>query len=835
MKLQLWYRSFLLFLTMALAACGGAGEDTSGLTTQISLSSSSNSIQIGTSQYAVLTASLKQSEARPLSGATVTFETNLGSFSASSAVTRKEVKTDGSGQAKIQLYPGSADGKATVTAFAGGYLASQSVAITADSTSTVGKKIGAISLTPTATQITADGSSKVAIDLVTYEAGASGNNTTPLGGVTVTVSTTAGILSSDGQNFPVGQTSLSVTSDANGQARIYLQSTTQTAKATITAESDGVNALSTVSFLPGSPDVNHSSITATPSALPADGSSTSTVTVLLLDANQNIVADGTPVSLQVSDGTITSTNPSTTTLGRASFTYQTPSTPGAVTVSTIEYPGLQTSLTIGSQASPDPSNIEFSVANPHVYVKGVGKNDSTSVVLTVKTAAGDLVKDANSGINNLKVRFKSRPNGGERISGTDASGAVVNSDATGEIAIRTTNGVATVNFQAGTLPGVVELEAEALSATGTSYSPAVVSVIPQISISSGPPKSITLSYPVTNAVTDMGTGVYRRNGTVFVTDRYGNAVPDGTVINLGVLDSVIVSNNSATGFAVNITTNANGNAAIAQGSAVVTDNTNSDFGSATITRNNTTRKLQTNDRVLLLNAQSEDKSRFVSSFTVNTLTTNKAYKNTTSNLTYVVGASELGAQIYGYDETQASPTTVFGQAITKDGRARIFLQYPADQTHILTGCYSDPTIDTRATAAPAGSAQVWVVAESSETGATTVDNRVCFSALADWQLLNDSGVTTIAASSNISFRVIDASLIPLPFVNVSPSVTYETNTGNLVVSAGNCSETGTNRANVNGVCTLHIGVSGGASGDTATVTVSTGGNAPAQTISVSIP
>lgn len=268
---------------------------------------------------------------------------------------------------------------------------------------------------------------------------------------------------------------------------------------------------------------------------------------------------------------------------------------------------------------------------------------------------------------------------------------------------------------------------------------------------------------------------------------------------------------------------------------MVTDNTNSDFASATITRNNTTRKLQTNDRVLLLNAQSEDKSRFVSSFTANMLTTNKAYKNTTSGLTYVVGASELGAQIYGYDETQASPTSVFGQAITKDGRARIFLQYPADQTHILTGCYSDPTIDKRATAAPAGSAQVWVVAESSETGATTVDNRACFSALADWQLLNDSGVTAIAATSNISFRVIDASLIPLPFVTISTSLSYETNTGNLIVSIGNCTETGTHRANENGVCTLPITVTGGASGDTATVTIGTGGNASAQTISVAIP
>lgn len=60
---------------------------------------------------------------------------------------------------------------------------------------------------------------------------------------------------------------------------------------------------------------------------------------------------------------------------------------------------------------------------------------------------------------------------------------------------------------------------------------------------------MTLSAPTLNAVVDLNTGgdagipltpgFYSRRAGLIVTDRYGNAVPDGTVLNLGVLDSVL--------------------------------------------------------------------------------------------------------------------------------------------------------------------------------------------------------------------------------------------------------------------------------------------------------
>ena len=621
-----------------------------------------------------------------------------------------------------------------------------------------------------------------------------------------------------------------VSTNESGIAEVKFYANKAAGTAVISAFIGGYNQTVTVKLLPGNPDVNRSSISANPSALPADGSSTSEITVVLLDKNGNVVADDTPVTLQASAGAITSENPVKTKSGRATFTYQAPSAAGTVTLSVVEYPGLSQNVEIGSVSSTEAASMAIEVANTHLFVNGVGKQDSTSIAITVKTAAGNPILDADEDVNNLIIRFKSRPNGGEKIEGENASGTIVNSDATGAIQIRTQAGVATVNLKSGTLPGVVELEVEALQSDGTAYNPAVKTVISQVSISSGPPKTINISWPPQNAVTDLNNGLYRRNGVLSVTDQYGNAVPDGTVINLGAIDSVIVSNSSATGSGVNVTS-PNDSAVVTANSPTLTDSGNAglDFSSVSITRNDTSRFVLSNDRVLILNADSEDKSRFVVGVnTDNTLTVQKAYQNDKSNLTYFVGTSALGSQILGHNELE--DIKVAGQAVTKEGAARIYLQYPADNEHILTGCYqSDPTKDTRPTAEPAGSAQVWVVAESSETGATTIDNRGCFSALTPWKLNNNSGISSISSSNTIQVSVEDAGEILLPFVTVSASVNYTNNTGGLSVSATGCT------TNASGSCSVSITVTGGASGDSAEVILSTGGDAESLIIGVTIP
>ena len=133
-----------------------------------------------------------------------------------------------------------------------------------------------------------------------------------------------------------------------------------------------------------------------------------------------------------------------------------------------------------------------------------------------------------------------------------------------------------------------------------------------------------------------------------MTDRYGNPVADGTVINLGVIDSVLLSNRAPQinyGFGSTVV---DGNASTTLGSALLTDLSNALFQSANITRNNASRFIEAQDRVLIFNAQAADKSRFVATSPTQSsvLPVNKTFQNSATGLEYIVGASLLGCLLY---------------------------------------------------------------------------------------------------------------------------------------------------------------------------------------------
>lgn len=814
---QLLKAWIVLIATLILASCGGAGSDTSRLAGGLTLTSAGQNI----------TAKVIKSDGLPLPNSVVVLTTTLGSFDPSYNKKITEIQTNISGIATAKLYPYGVGGAAIIEAASGGYNDSTTVNISsADNGGGDGGSnlIGSMTLVPTSAQAYANGRDVIALDLKTYSLSSAGTTSIPRPNTQVNVVTSAGSLSAT-LDMNAASKSIGLRTDAFGQARLYLQVSDRAGTLVIRASSEGVLTESTVMLIADIPSEVNSSLSALPSSLPADGMGTATITLSLRDANNNLVADGTPVTLQTTAGTVTSPNPVTTVLGRAIFTLQAPTTPTNATLSIVQYPGVISTVTFGSQSSGNPANLEFNIANKQLFVFGVGKQDTTSLTISVKTAAGNFINDSNLGAENLEVSLKTRPSAGEKLIGKNATGSIVEGTT---IRVLTVNGVATLTLQSGTLPGIVEIEAKTLLPVGTT----LIGIVPQVSIASGPPKSINLSYPVSNSLQNMGSGVYRRVGSVFVTDQFGNAVPDGTAISLGVLDSVIVSNNSASNYAVNAPSPAN--ASVTADSASLTDNSNTTFSTAFITRNSTSRFVNADDRVLLLNAQPENKSRFAGNVSGNIIQTNKPYKTTESSLSYVVGSSLLGAQIEGVNMQTGS--TVVGQAATKDGYATFYLRYPADNQHILTGCFQgDPKLDTRATAAPPGSAQVWVVAESSETGATTIDNRACFSGMLNYQLVNESGVTAISSTTTLNLSLRDANLIQLPFVELSGSVVYETNLGVLNVSIGNCSGRTDRRTAENGVCRLPITVTGGASGDSATITIGAPGNAAPVSISVSIP
>ena len=508
---------------------------------------------------------------------------------------------------------------------------------------------------------------------------------------------------------------------------------------------------------------------------------------------------------------------------------------GTATV-TIYVNGVQATSTItitGTAPEPErpvPASISITASERAIYVAGVGQTESSTITVRLLTSTGGAAQDAPAGINNVRVSFVTQPNGGELLFGTQASGQLIQHNKSVEVA--TKNGVATLSLSSGQLPGVIELKAEALTTNGTSYSPAIQATIPALSIASGPTHSIVLSYPTENAIEDMGNGIYRRVGGLLATDRYGNPVADGTVVNLGVIDSVLLSNSAPQinyGFSSTVI---DGNASTTSNSALLTDLSNALFKSAVITRNNTSRYIEAQDRVLILNAQAIDKSRFVATLPDqnSSLTANKAYANTANQLEYLVGASLLGAQIAGVDP--AKTALVSGQAVTTDGAATFYLTYPANQNTIRAGCV-DPAVDTRFS--PQGSAQVWVVAEASGSSATTIDNQECFSYVAPATMTETTGQTAIGGTAVVQLEVEDASSIRLPFMNISASISYgANNTGGLVVTVGNCNSGSNRRTNTSGLCSLPIIVSGGNSSDIATVSLSTtDGNT--LTISVTVP
>lgn len=508
-------------------------------------------------------------------------------------------------------------------------------------------------------------------------------------------------------------------------------------------------------------------------------------------------------------------------------------TAGVATV-TAYVNGVQASIeltvtgTTPEPVRPVPASLSISASERAIYVSGVGQMESSTITVRLLTSNGGPAQDAPAGINNVRLSFVTQPNGGEFLLGTQASGQLAQNAKTLEAA--TTNGVATFTLNSGRLPGVVELMAEALDNTGASYSPALQTQASVLSIASGPAHSIVFSYPVLDAIQDMGNGSYRREGGLLVTDRYGNPVADGTVINLGVIDSVLLSNRAPQinyGFTSTVI---DGRAATTANSALLTDLSNALFRSAVITRNNTSRYIEAQDRVLLFNAQAQDKSRFVSAVPeqASSLTVNKAYQYTESQLQYVIGASLLGTQVAGTDPNKAD--LVSGQAVTKDGAASFYLTYPANRNSILTGCLP-ASLDSRYS--PQGSAQVFVIAEASGSSATTIDDKACFSYISPATI--HSGITAISGDTLLDLEVKDKALVLLPFLDFEASVSYDsTNSGILQVSVGTCLNTGLLQTDINGQCQLQIRSSGGNSGDTATVNLAVKDGTPL-TIQVTVP
>lgn len=274
------------------------------------------------------------------SGGTVVISTNLGSVGAT---------TDhGDGTYSATMTAGTVAGTATVSFTLDGTSGTNSatVAFVAGSAEATTSTIEA-----TPTQLTANGTATSAVTVRLLDA--NGNPLTASGG-TVVIETSRG---------SVGTT----TDNGDGTYSATLTAGTVAGTATLTFTLDGSEGAdsATVALLPADADPTTSTIEASPTSLTADGTSTSTVTVHLVDVNGNALttSDGIVViatnlgsvgtTADHGDGSYTATLTAGTVAGTATLTFTLNGAEGTDTATVELLPAAADPTTSTIAASPD--------------------------------------------------------------------------------------------------------------------------------------------------------------------------------------------------------------------------------------------------------------------------------------------------------------------------------------------------------------------------------------------------------------------------------------------------------------------------------------------------
>ncbi len=698
-------------------------------------------------------------------------------------------------------------------------------------------RIGGFTILSGTSAVLADGKTKVLIRVEALT-----NNNLPLAGGLVHFETTAGTLGTETDlcsATTTTTTSVDKVTDANGMAYVMLTPRCQTANAVVSAYLGGKIIYKPVQFTPGPAIAANSTITINPKTLPADGLSTATVTLSLRDANNNPIADNTPVTLSTSAGSLQASTASTTS-GRATFTFIAANTNNTATLSVNEYSFLSDTLSMGvvSSTGGKPNSIQISSGLNQIFVGGVGKTENTGISIQIKDDVGDPINESTLGyatnFNNLRVTMKTRPQGGETIAGIGRTAtAMVSTDvetkkssaALNSIDIRTTNGSATITLTAGPRPGIVEFLVQALDTDGTTVLASAVS--PLVTVASGPPHTITLSEAYKDGLVNMKDfgrgGVYCRLGSALITDRYGNAVPDKTTIALNLMDTVLASGTTGS---------------ITAGSVDLTDNS-ATFSTNSITMAGLARTIQSGDQILIeQNVQAEDRRRFVSNIISNTaIAANASYIKSYAGLTYYVGASLHGGAIHGFSGQQSCDPTQLttGVATTIGGIAPIRVTYPASTETIQLGCANYAT-DSRF---PNQSGQVLIIAavndvnDTSNSGSTLITRgKFCFSAQSPTTLTPYPSTFSQGNNQSLTLYLVDNGAIPIPNVTTSCTASLTSNTsGNLSITVSPTDNT----TNTSGIATFATTITGGggATADTGTITCT--GYDATTTIAVIVP
>lgn len=269
--------------------------------------------------------------------------------------------------------------------------------------------------------------------------------------------------------------------------------------------------------------------------------------------------------------------------------------------------------------------------------------------------------------------------------------------------------------------------------------------------------SVVIAFGGDGSITQLtgnSAGLYSRFGSALVRDQNSNSVADGTLVQLDVFDTLIARGTIAAGDTISGSTLTD-NAGILQGDGLTATTLNT----AVVTRNaDPSVGIRSGDLVILSNAASSDRIRYVVSTTANSITVNAPYNNTYPSLLYpgaqyLIGTSEVGAKIHGFDE---NGVITRGLGRTINGTANFRLEYP---NSILN--YGASATDSRFP--PNGSTEVWVVADVGGSVATAAF--ITFVGIAPATL--SISPTQISASGDVTLTYVDANGNALPFVTIS--------------------------------------------------------------------
>lgn len=452
------------------------------LSVGITVAANPDSIEANGNSSTTLRATVTDAKGKPVdTGVNVNWTTSAGKLSGTAST------TDANGVATIELTSPTKTGTATVKATANSVTHSTTVTFTPGAASK-------LQLSATPASITADGNATATLSTTVEDA--HGN---PLGaGLTVNWSSTAGNLASP----------TSIT-DANGVATNVLTSPTTVGSATVQASVNGASSSASITFTAGEP--GGIVLAATSTSIPANGTSTSTLSATVKDPKGNAIS-GQIVNWTTTAGSLASTTATTDANGVAT-TVLTSSTTAAIARVQATVGSLSESATVTFEVGA-PASVSLTPSAPSITANG---SSTSTLSATVKDAYGN-------------------PISGASVSWTTSTGTLADTTSPTD-----SNGVATMVLTSSTSAGLATVQASIGAVKATTAVTFTAGQIANISASAS-----------ASAIVPNGTSTSTLSATV--KDAYGNPV-SGVTVNWG---SVATIGTNGTLSASASTTDANG-------------------------------------------------------------------------------------------------------------------------------------------------------------------------------------------------------------------------------------------------------------------------------------